>query len=254
MRNTQDTIEWYRTHETAAQIGFEPSGMCLKICRTARDIGSMFLSAKQAQDATPAEHRVHNVANLRRGMVLYFDDPNDSNKFGHIVTMIGRVKNPDRSDLNDILVRTNSVQDGRVVVVRASYFKEHWGDPFQFGATWLNGVELEIPAKRYSEVPRRDTTNRVEHFRESRPNWDVKILDRAVKAGRHDLVRHVNAIETAVHNIPNDSKNEDVREFKKAWHEDRILKLHLLSEVPNDFVRVRISRDQLRRTIKRVLN
>jgi hypothetical protein len=254
MRNTQDTIEWYRTHENTDQIGFNPDGMCLKVCRTARDIGSMFLSAKQAQDATPAEHRVQNVANLRRGMVLYFDDPNDSNPFGHIVTMIGRVKDAERNSLNDILVRTNSVQSGRVVVVRASYFQQHWGDEFRFGATWLNGVELEIPAKRYSEVPRRDTTNRVEHFRNSRPNWDVKILDRAVKAGRQDLRRYVNGIETAVHNIPNDSKNDDVREFKKVWREDRVLKLHLLSEVPQNFVRVQISRDQLRRIIKRIIN
>jgi hypothetical protein len=26
-----------------------------------------------------------------------------------------------------------------------NYFPTHWGDSFQFAATWLNGVELDMP-------------------------------------------------------------------------------------------------------------
>jgi hypothetical protein len=140
MRDTGGAIDWYRTHEVFPEsLGFDPDGMCLRICRTARDLPPVFPSAVAAQEATPEEYRVHRVRDLRRGMVLYFDDPADANPFGHIVTMVGSVVGADPDSLRDILVRTNSVVANEIVVVRADYFPKHWGDQFQFGATWLNG-------------------------------------------------------------------------------------------------------------------
>lgn len=143
MRDFKQTLEWYQSHQTTQQIGFNPDGMCLKVCRTARGIGSMFPTAKAAQDATPWNHRVSRVADLRAGMILYFDDPKDSNTAGHIVTMVGRVKDADPNSLSDVLVWTNSVQSGRLTIVRGDYFTKNWGDPFQFGSTWLNGQVLD---------------------------------------------------------------------------------------------------------------
>lgn len=144
-RDTQDTVQWYRDHETAEQIGFDPNGMCLKLCRTARLIGPAFLSAAAAAAATPSTHRVYGVEDITRGMVVYYDDPNDSNPYGHIVTVVGRRKDIDRSRLDSLLVRSNSVKSHEVVVVRGDYFGQHWGDAFQFAATWLNGVVLDLP-------------------------------------------------------------------------------------------------------------
>lgn len=143
MRDTAGAIAWYRANEVwPGQIGFDPDGMCLKICRTARDIEAKYPSALSAQVATPVKYRVTDVADIEKGMVVYFDDPNDSNPFGHIVTVVGRVSGVARSSLSSLLVRTNSVQANRIVVVRGDYFQQHWGDEFQFAATWLNGVEL----------------------------------------------------------------------------------------------------------------
>lgn len=254
MRDWKGALDWYRTHQTASQIGFIPDGMCLKICRTARDIPSKYPDAKTAQDATPQDHRVYKVADLRRGMVLYFDDPNDSNRWGHIVTMIGRVKNADVNSLDDILVETNSVVSGEVVVVRASYFPQHWGDSFKFGATWLNGYELDIPAARPPK-PEPTGPDRVDNFRETRPNWDFKILDRAITNGRGDLKIYVKNVDNAVGDLPEDDKDTRVREVIETYKKTRVLKMPLL----HDAVRagrtgtVKLVRDHLNHLIKKIL-
>jgi len=139
MRNTDGAISWYKGHETKSQLGFDPDGMCLRICRTARGIDPLYPTAVSAQEATPAKYRVTKVRDIRRGMVAYYDDPNDSNPYGHIVTVVGRVKGEDRDSLRSLLVRTNSVKSDQIVVVRGDYFPRYWGDRFQFAATWLNG-------------------------------------------------------------------------------------------------------------------
>jgi hypothetical protein len=248
----KETLEWYDEHQTASQIGFDPDGMCLKICRTARGIGSFFLTAKQAQDATPKEHRVQKVADLRRGMVLFFDDPNDSNRAGHIVTMIGRVKGADRGDMHDVLVETNSVVSGQVVVVRGDYFKEHWGDSFQFGATWLNGVTLDVPLPK-PKPPSGEV--RIEHFKATAPQWDVKILDRLAKAGRRDVALKIREITETVENLPKDVKDTRVHQFKDIYEEKRILDMPLLNGAVRDgrSGRVKDGRDRLRQLIKSVM-
>lgn len=242
MHNFQETLEWYQTHQTARQIGFNPDGMCLKICRTARAIGSKYAAAVDAQRATPLNNRVTRVRDLRRGMVLYYDDPNDSNRFGHIVTMIGRVRGGNLDALSDILVETNSVKKGELVVVRGDYFPRYWGDKFQFGATWLNGVVLDVPSSQ----------TKVQQFRRSGPDWNVRFLDEGVKAGRRELKSYVSKIEAAVEALPNDARNTRVMAFKKHFARHRVLKMSLL----NDAVKggregaVMRSRDSIRKTIK----
>lgn len=144
VNDVHEMVDWYRAHETTAELGYNPDGMCLKIAHDASDVPALYPSAFAAQHATPAKYQVTKVADLRRGMKLFFDDPTDDNPFGHVTSMVGRVKGSDPNDLNGVLVRTNSVKSGQVVVVRATYFKTHWGDDFQFGATWLNGVVLDM--------------------------------------------------------------------------------------------------------------
>ena len=225
MRNWRGALEWYRKNNTAAQIGFNPDGMCLKVCRTARDIPARYLTAKEAQDATPKEHRVYRVRDLRKGMFLFFDDPNDSNKAGHIVTMIGRVKGFDWDNLDDVLVETNSVVRGRLVVVRATYFTRHWGDPFQFGATMLNGYEIDYP---------QPGNTRVKRFKRSGPRFDVRLLDDAIKKGhRSDLRRYVSQIEDAVSDLPDDPHPSRVVNFKKTFAKSRIIDMVELNDAVN---------------------
>lgn len=247
MHDYQETLEWYRENQTARDIGFNPDGMCLKICRTARDIGPKYLTAKQSQDAVPPQHRVHKVRDLRKGMNLYFDDPNDSNKAGHIVTQIGRVKGFDVDDLNDVLVETNSVVSGQLVIVRATYFTKHWGDPFQFGSTWLNGQVLDVPSAQ----------SRVYNFKHSGPNWNVRMLDRAIDAGRSELKPKVHAIDKAVADLPDDKRSSRVTAFKEAYEKHRVLRMPLLNDAVNKGDRhgtVKKDRDRLQNIIKSVPN
>jgi hypothetical protein len=247
--NWKETLRWYDFHQTAREIGFNPDGQCLKVCRTARDIGPMFPTAKAAQDATPKEHRVYKVEDLRRGMDLFFDDPNDSNKAGHIVTMIGRVKGfKDWKSLDDVLVETNSVVAGQLVVVRASYFKKHWGDSFQFGTTWLNGHELDYPTKR---KPKPQEPSRVENFIASRPDYDVKILDRT---GRADVQKTIVGIQRAVDALPHDEGNTRINRFRKRFREERVLEMSLLDNAVEDgrTGEVKKARDRINMAIKQL--
>lgn len=145
-RNTDGALAWYAGHTTTQAIGWNPNGMCMEVCRTARRIGPMYPSALSAQHATPGSKRITKLNNIRRGMVMFFDDPNDNNPFGHIVTVSGRAA-PVVKSLRDLIVWTNSVKSGQLVRVRADFFPTHWEDQFQFAATWLNGQDLLIPAK-----------------------------------------------------------------------------------------------------------
>lgn len=215
----RETLEWYRENETASEIGFNPDGMCLMVCRTARRIGPRYSSAKISQDATPKEHRIHKVRDLRRGMVGYFDDPHDSNKFGHIATMVGRVKGFDKDKLSDTLWRTNSVKSGELVVVRGDYFERYWGDEFKFGATWLNGAELDVP----------NHGTKVERFHETGPRYNLSILAKAAKH-RPRPQRALDQIRTLVNQLPDSPKMHRVREFKQQVRSENILDLRILDE------------------------
>lgn len=136
-RNTDKTLLWLREqHDSGSAQWYQ---QCLRLTRTARNIGPMFPSAISAQHSTPEKYRVHKLDNVKRGMVAYFDDPNDDNPFGHVVTVQGRhVDNSPFSWTNDVI-------RGKVSLVPMNYFPTHWGDSFQFAATWLNGVELDMP-------------------------------------------------------------------------------------------------------------
>lgn len=234
-------LSWYRSHRTTQQIGFNPDGMCLKVCRMARNIPAKYLTAKQAQDATPEEHRVHAIRDLRRGMILFIDDPNDSNRAGHIVTLAGRVKGFDPDSLHDLLVWTNSVVSGHLVLVRGDYFLEHWGDKFQFGATILNDVELDVPGR----------VSRLERFNNGGPVYDLNLLHKAAKAGRPKPGQVLLRIETAIKRLPDNPKLVRVRQFKDEWRDDRKIDLSLLDAAVREG-RVGVVR-QVRDEIKRLI-
>lgn len=243
IRDFAETLEWYRENTTTREIGFNPDNMCLKVCRTARFIPALHPTAKIAQDATPERYRVHRVRDLRKGMVLYFDDPNDSNRAGHIVTMQGRVKGFDEDDLNDVLVLTNSVVSGKLVTVRASYFQKHWGDEFQFGSNYLNGIVLDVYGRQ----------SRVEKFRRSGPNWNLRLLDDAAKAGRRDIAHKLREIDKVIDTLSDDKRKVRVAQFKKDYRQRRILRMPLLNDIvqTSDPDRsVRRVRNRLRQTLK----
>lgn len=221
-RDWRGALEWYRNHQTASQIGFDPDGMCLKVCRTARNINAMFATARQAMQATPNEHRIHRVRNLRRSMVGYFADARDNQPADHIATMIGRVQGHDPDSLHDTLWETNSVKANELVVVRGSYFEEQWGDPFIFGATWLNGVELDVPVSYAS---------RIEKFQDTGPEYKLRVLNQACKAGRPAACRVHDGIMRQINSLPDSPKLLRVRAFKDKVREERIMDLRILDRM-----------------------
>lgn len=237
----QQALEWYKSNETASQIGFDPDGMCLKVCRTARDIPAKYLTARASMLATPAEHRVHSVRDLRRGMVTYFADPHDNNPADHIATLIGRVRDFDPESLHDTLHVTNSVVADRLVIVRGSYFEQHWGDDFKFGATWLNGFELDVPTAAPQE-------SKVERFHDTAPEYNLRLLARA---DRPKAQRILDQIEVQVQRLPHSPKLVRVQEFKLQVKDDRILDLRILDEAvkAGRVGVVKTVRDEIRRLI-----
>lgn len=151
--------------------------LCLSLARQAPGLPAIYPSAKAAMDATPTARR-HPLAQAKRGMVAYFDDPNDSNPFAHIVTVSGW--DGSGRTLDDLLVVSNDAKrTGGVDVVRASFFPAHWGDPFKFATDWLNGYDLpgyDVDAKP-TPAPGRETIGK---------NLDHAIADlrRAIRAHR----------------------------------------------------------------------
>lgn len=135
-RDTAGTLRYLSEQRASGTTQWKQ--LCQKLARSARNIPAMFPSALSSAQGTPERYRVRNVADLKKGMVAYFDDPNDSNPFGHIVTVHGRDAN------GNVLVWSN-MADGTVKLVQFDWFRKNWGDSFQFGATWLNGVELNLP-------------------------------------------------------------------------------------------------------------
>lgn len=136
-RNTLQTNLWLREQHTSGASQWYQQ--CLRLTRTARNIDALYPTAISAQHATPEKYRVYRKINVKRGMVAFFDDPNDSNPFGHVATVQGR--HPDGS----LYCWSNDIIPGKVSLVPLNFFPAHWGDNFQFAATWLNGVVLDMP-------------------------------------------------------------------------------------------------------------
>lgn len=111
--------------------------LCLKLQREARGLPAVYPSALAAALSTPKSERVTNVDDLRRGMIGYCDDPNDTNPFAHIFYVAGR------TPAGRILTWTNdALRTGGVDVVPLDFYEKSWGDRFMFGATWLNGYDF----------------------------------------------------------------------------------------------------------------
>lgn len=157
-RSVSGMINWYNSHRTRSTLGYNPDGMCLKICRQSRNIAAKYPSALKAQQATPAKHRITRIRDIKIGHFMYFDDPRDGNPYGHIVGVVGRVKGVSLDSLDSIVTETNSVKRGEVTRVRASYFPRYWGDKFVFATDWLNGVALNMPAPAPVKPPAKTTT------------------------------------------------------------------------------------------------
>lgn len=237
----REALQWYRENQTASQIGFDPDGMCLKVCRTARNIPARYPSAKEAQDATPKEHRIYQLEDIRRGMIGYSDDPNDSNRFGHVYTFIGRRRGFDLDDPDGILTETNSVKANELVVVPLSYYQRYWNDKFQFAATWLNGVELDVPSYQ----------SRVERFNNGGPVYDLNLLAKAHKAGRPKPGAVLVRIEDQIRRLPSNKNINHVTEFRSQWKKTRKIDLAKLdAAVDNGRTGlVKRVRDEIRRLI-----
>ncbi len=141
MRDTRETLTFLEHERQSGSTAWKAK--CLMLARKARDIEAMFPSALAAQLATPMQHRITDPGKIRQGMIAFYDDPNDSNPFGHITSVAGRDQFKDRLEYtNDAFVV------GGVSVVTDDFFEREWGDKFQFASDWLNGEELDLPERK----------------------------------------------------------------------------------------------------------
>lgn len=183
------------TEEAAAFLRAANAGpakwlaLCLQLQRMARGLPAVYPSALAAALATPEEDRVYSVADLRRGMVAYSDDPNDGNPYGHVYFIVGR------NDAGNVLVWSNDARrPGGVDIVDLSFFERYWGDHFQFGATSLNGYDFgEFEEKPKPKPGRAKLGDNFEHamddLRKAIKHHKEKGHDRLVAVLRRDLER-----------------------------------------------------------------
>lgn len=96
---------------------------------------------------------------------------------------------------------------------------------------------------------------RVQNFLEGGPQWDVRILDRAVQNGRRDVASIVRGIDNAVNRLPNDRDNSLVRQFKEHYKRTRVLRMGLLNRAVSNGRRgtVKMVRDDLQNLIHKKL-
>ena len=141
-RSTPETMSYLRGQASSGSTAWQ--GLCLRLQRTARGLPGVYPSAIAAAEATPRDRRVILQSKVVRGMVAYWDDPNDSNPYGHITAVAGRDPNT-----GELLHWTNDAAGpGRVSLVRHSFFPQYWGDSFLFATDWLNGYDLDMPEKK----------------------------------------------------------------------------------------------------------
>jgi len=111
---------------------------CETLQRTAHGFPARFGSAFAHQIATPAAERI-DPREAPFSAFIFVDDPEDSNKDGHVVG-----KWHDAADVADIVVVSNDVGDdklsydpGNVTTVSLGFFPEHWGDTVQYATLWF---------------------------------------------------------------------------------------------------------------------
>lgn len=196
-RNTPEALAWLKHQHDINSHAW--GGLCLKLQRSARNLPGVFPSAFAAQMGTPMSDRVYDLNKLVSGMVVFIDDPHDSNRFGHIAGLRTRQKVD-----GDWLTWTNDAlnEHGGVNCVDIDWFKANWGDSFQFGARSLNGFDLLLPKPVVTHKPSKHPEP--PHKTATPDNFDYAI-HRMQKARKfhvdHEHPRYVKAIDKAIHQL-----------------------------------------------------
>lgn len=147
-RNTEQTLAWLRNQHDIGSTAWRAK--CLQATRTARNLPAVYPSALAAQHATPMSDRVYDRDQWVPGMVVFIDDPDDSNPFGHVVTLRTgpKASSPLLTWTNDAFV------SGGISCVDVDWFERHWGDKVQFASRSLNGFALDLPEMTAPKHPR----------------------------------------------------------------------------------------------------
>lgn len=192
-KTTEETMAFLKGQATSGSTAWQAK--CLQLQRTARGLPAVYPSALAAAEATPKDRRVTAQSAVVRGMVAFWDDPNDSNPYGHITAVAGR--DPKTGEL---LHWTNDAAGpGRVSLVRHSFFPQYWGDSFLFASDWLNGYDLDLPEKKKPQPPLSHGAQRIEAaiaiLQKAAAAHRAKGHTRLVKALDRDIA-HLNRILT----------------------------------------------------------
>lgn len=125
--------------------------LCQSLTRQAAQLPAVAPSAAAAAAMVPKSLRVFDLADMRRGMAVFWGRPDDSNPSDHVTTLAGFTSGP--RNLDHMLNWTNdAVAPGSVDLVRGSFFPSRWGVPLMFASPTLNGYWL--PGFGPSEDPK----------------------------------------------------------------------------------------------------
>jgi len=156
-------------------------------------------------------HAKHEDRNAPRGTPVAW--AGGAHGFGHRAISLG----------NGMIRSTDAGGSGKVATVSLNWVEQHWGLRYLGWSETMTGLAIPLPPK--------PKPTRIEKFLDSDGAYDLKLLDEAVAQGRTGTVRLVrNEIVRQVRRLPGDEHDTRVDRFVDTFHEDRVLRLKLLSD------------------------
>lgn len=234
------------TREEAVQASLKTTvnevGSCQKTTRTWFDVPSAGdydrdgdADAVDGWKMEPARYKHPGDRNPPRGVPLSFSG--GSKGYGHRCISLGNglARSTD--------MEMNAYSPGKTNNTTIEAIEKHMGVHYLGWSETCDGTLIPNPP-----LPKTD----INRFRESRPHFDVNLLDRAIHNGRKGLVLRVrNDIDREIKLLPHDKGNTRVNQVVSIYNKDHILRMDLLNKaVKNGRVgRVKAVRDRLRKLI-----
>lgn len=156
LNDRQDWRAFYETQFARPVTDDTWGAMCEGLWRSGHGFPATFGSAIAHQLATPKSERL-DIREAPIGSAVFYDDPRDSNPFGHITGLWAR-KSPTDIDVATNDVRNGSYEYGSVSVVPHTWFKANWGDDLQFATLWCGPYKVEVVGGKV--VPPKPPTGR----------------------------------------------------------------------------------------------
>lgn len=156
-------------------------GMCESLQRQSHGFAARFASAYAHQVATPRSERL-SIKEAPVGAFIFVDDPNDSNRFGHIVGKWAQGETEADTPVvtNDVTDSQSGYDPGNVTVCPLGWFPTHWGDNIRFATVWFGSDSIPLKDDKPPESAQQDTRDWIKRSIE-RAELVIELMKKAIK-------------------------------------------------------------------------